>query len=113
MIPQRHPSERVTPVEVGDPIQWTTDAAGVVRTGRTAARGCWYVVAPRDDVWEAVRIGTVMGHGGPREHREQLRLCQTQEAALAACQDAEHTRAWMLLSDTARALLLGLEAVAA
>ena len=112
MIAQRHPSERVTPVEVGDPIRWTVDERGV-HDGRVAGRGCRYLVAPQDDVWVAVRIAAVHGHGGPRELREQLRLCQTPEAARVACQDAEHTRAWDLLSETARALLLGLEAVAA
>jgi hypothetical protein len=107
MIEQRHPSLRVTPVEVGEPIRWTaTDAGGF--SGRTDARGCWYVVGQLDDVWVAVRLSTVLGHGGTREHRETLRHCQTAADAQQACQDSEHRRAWDLLPAPARDLLLGL-----
>lgn len=109
MIEQRHPSLRVTPVEVGEPIRWTAGDNGSW-AGTTDARGCWYLVAPRDDVFVAVRVGRVLGHGGQREHREDLRYCQTAEAAMQACQDAEHRRAWELLPTPARDLLKGLHA---
>lgn len=107
MIEQRHPTDRVTPVEVGDPIRWTLPDGERDHRGTTDARGCYYLVGPLDDVFVAVRVSSVLGHGGPRPHHETLRHCQTLEAAMQACQDAEHRRAWALLSDTARALLLG------
>lgn len=107
MIEQRHPSLRVTPVEVGEPIRWTEGDGGSLR-GTTDARGCWYLVGQRDDVFVAVRLSRVLGHGGEREHRQELRFCQTMEAAMQACQDAEHRRAWELLPSPARELLLGL-----
>lgn len=107
MIEQRHPSLRVTPVEVGEPIFWRVCETGIHR-GATPARGCWYMVAPRDDVFVAIRLSFVNGHGGQREHREELRFCQTAADARQVCQDAEHKRAWDLLSSPARDLLLGL-----
>ena len=117
MIEQRHPSLRVTPVEVGEPIQWqATKVTAPTRDdgveldryeGQTAARGRWYHVDRVDDVWQAGYTTTVLGHGGERPHRVHLRYCQTADAAQDACQDAEHVRAWALLPEPARELLLG------
>lgn len=112
MIEQRHPTERVTPVEVGDPIKWAEAGADTrALYGRTSSRGS-YRVAPCDEVWVAQSIGQVLGHGGAREHVTNLKYCTTAEAAQRACQDAEHVHAWATLSDTARALLLERYAVA-
>lgn len=103
MIEQRHPSDRVSPVEVGDPITWTQD--GNAWRGFTACRRR-YVVAPLDDVWQASSIGKVLGHGGERDHGTVIRHCVDADAAKLACQDAEHRHAWATLSETARQLLL-------
>lgn len=113
MIDQRHPADRVTPVEVGDPIAWTTD--GHTWAGTTPGRSR-YVVAPLDDVWQASRVSRVQGHAGStRDHVTGIRHCIDAEAAKRACQDAEHVHAWATLSETARQLLLAryVEGVAA
>lgn len=121
MIEQRHPSERVTPVEVGDRIRWTPDENGKDHHGTTDARGCRYLVGPLDDVFVAVVVTRVLGHCGQRDlghcgqrdHHVTLRHVQTLEAAQQVCQDEEHRRAWSLLSDTAKRLLQGAQVVEA
>lgn len=113
MIEQRHPSERVTPVEVGDRIRWTPDENGKDHHGTTDARGCRYLVGPLDDVFVAVVVTRVLGHVGERDHHVTLRHVQTLEAAQQVCQDEEHRRAWSLLSDTAKRLLQGAQVVEA
>lgn len=113
MIEQRHPSERVTPVEVGDRIRWTPDENGKDHHGTTDARGCRYLVGPLDDVFVAVVVTRVLGHGGQCDHHVTLRHVQTLEAAQQVCQDEEHRRAWSLLSDTAKRLLQGAQVVEA
>lgn len=105
MIQQRHPTERVTPVEVGEPVRWRVD--GGAHVGTTEASGRVYLVAQVEDVWEAAYRTTVLGHVGPRAQVVHLRYCQTLEAAQRACQDAEHRRAWEILPGPARDLLLG------
>lgn len=109
MTEQRHPADRVTPVEVGDPIRWTAVEGEAVVHGTTDARGCRYVCGPLDDVFVATQVSRVWGHGGYREQPRTLRHCQTMDAAMQACQDAEHARAWGMLSATARELLLGVD----
>lgn len=113
MIEQRYPSERVTPVEVGDRIRWAPDENGKDHHGTTDARGCRYLVDPLDDVFVAVVVTRVQGHGGQRDHYVTLRHVQTLEAAQQVCQDEEHRRAWSLLSDTAKRLLQGAQVVEA
>lgn len=108
MIEQRHPSLRVTPVEVGEPIRWTAIDGGPSLRGTTEARGRVYQAAPVEDVWQAAYVTMVQGHGGDRPHQVHLRYCQTLEAAQRVCQDAEHLRAWDMLPAPARDLLLGL-----
>jgi len=113
MIDQRHPADRVTPVEVGDPIAWTQD--GPLWRGSTPGRSR-YLVGPLDDVWQAVRIDTVPAHAGSaRDLSTIIRHCVDAATAKAACQDAEHVHAWATLSETARQLLLAryVEGVAA
>ena len=113
MIEQRHPSERVTPVEVGDRIRWVPDDNGKDHHGTTDARGCRYLVGPLDDVFVAVVVTRVRCHGGERDNHVTLRHVQTLEAAQQVCQDEEHRRAWRLLSDTAKRLLQGAQVVEA
>ena len=114
MIEQRHPSERVTPVEVGDRIRWTPDENGKDHHGTTDARGCRYLVGLLDDVFVAVVVTRVRGHGGSeRDSHHTIRHVQTLEAAQQVCQDEEHRRAWSLLPDTAKRLLQGAQVVEA
>ena len=89
------------------------DENGKDHHGTTDARGCRYLVGPLDDVFVAVVVTRVLGHGGQRDHHVTLRHVQTLEAAQQVCQDEEHRRAWRLLSDTAKRLLQGAQVVEA
>ena len=108
MQTQRHPSLRVTPVEVGEPLQWISDGAlDTVVEGTTDARGRRYRCVPVDDVWLACFVCMVPGHGVPKLQHVDVRYCLDRDSAMQACQDAEHRRAWELLPEPARQLLLG------
>lgn len=103
---QRHPSRRVTPVEVGDTIRWATSTEDAIQVvGVPEDLGCRYMVSRIDDAWEAVQVFVVVGHGGQRDSFRSLRMCVDRASAMIACQDAEHLRAWARLTDTARELL--------
>lgn len=107
MIPQRDHSQRVAPVEVGDPITWKPRPHGEPGdlVGTSDAHRTRYLVGPCDEVFKAMTVSRVLGHGGERDHYAVVGYFRSSEAAQQACQDAEHRRAWSTMTCTARELL--------
>lgn len=95
------------PISVGEPIRWVLANGGPSMFGTTPARGVSYRVDPLDDVYVASAVHKSSSWGGaPRDVVTPLRHCLSKDDAREACQQAEHRRAWEMLPEPARQLLL-------
>lgn len=95
------------PISIGEPIRWAKANGGPSLQGTTPARGVTYRVDPLDDIFVASSVHKASSWGmSPRDVVTPLRHCTSVDAAREACQQAEHRRAWELLPEPARQLLL-------